>query len=148
MSVQSPMWLYLIFPSCPLPWPHCRASSTAAGSSLSAVSNESKLLNVCFWMLRFLDDINKVHKETVASKCCTGEQYPALFLSNSYFCWANCKPMKNINNIVLVFLWLSGRALRWQLKRLWVQFPGNTHTDKTIINCIAWMQVALDKSIC
>ncbi len=35
-----------------------------------------------------------------------------------------------------VFLWLSGRALGLQLKRLWVQFPGNTHTDK---KCIAWM---------
>ncbi len=35
-----------------------------------------------------------------------------------------------------VFLWLSGRALRLQCKRLWVQFPGNTHTDN---KCIVWM---------
>ncbi len=27
-----------------------------------------------------------------------------------------------------VFLWLSGRALRQQRKRLWFPFPGNTHT--------------------
>ncbi len=26
-----------------------------------------------------------------------------------------------------MFLWLSGRALRQQRKRLWVRFPGNTH---------------------
>ncbi len=26
-------------------------------------------------------------------------------------------------------VWLSGRALRQQRKRLWVRFPGNTHTD-------------------
>ncbi len=25
-------------------------------------------------------------------------------------------------------VWLSGRALRQQRKRLWVQFPGNTNT--------------------
>ncbi len=35
-----------------------------------------------------------------------------------------------------MFLWLSGRVLRQQRKRLWVQFPGNTHTDK---KCIAWI---------
>ncbi len=34
-----------------------------------------------------------------------------------------------------VFLWLSGRALRYQRKRSWVQFPGNTHTEKK--KCIA-----------
>ncbi len=37
---------------------------------------------------------------------------------------------------ICVFLWLSGRALCLQHKRLWVQFPGNWHTDK---KCIAWM---------
>ncbi len=36
----------------------------------------------------------------------------------------------------LMFLWLNGRALCQQRKRLWVQFPGNTHTDK---KCITWM---------
>ncbi len=41
---------------------------------------------------------------------------------------------------LLVFLWVSGRALHWQRKRLWVQFPGNTHTDK---KCIAWMHCKL-----
>ncbi len=35
-----------------------------------------------------------------------------------------------------VFLWLSGRALRQQHKRLWVQFPGNTHTV-LIVNLVA-----------
>ncbi len=38
----------------------------------------------------------------------------------------------------LVFLWLSGRALRQQRKRLWVRFPGNTHTNE---KCIYWMQL-------
>ncbi len=38
-----------------------------------------------------------------------------------------------------MFLWLSGRALRWQRKRLWVQFQENTHTDK---KCISWMHCA------
>ncbi len=32
-------------------------------------------------------------------------------------------------------------------QRLWVQFPGNTHTDKKMYSLNA-MQVALDKSIC
>ncbi len=31
-----------------------------------------------------------------------------------------------LNQTVIVFLWLSGRALR---QRLWVQFPENTHAD-------------------
>ncbi len=34
-----------------------------------------------------------------------------------------------------MFLWLSGRALRQQCKRLWVQFPGNTYWQK----CTAWI---------
>ncbi len=29
-------------------------------------------------------------------------------------------------------VWLSGRALRRQRKRLWVRFPGNTHTDEIV----------------
>ncbi len=29
-------------------------------------------------------------------------------------------------------VWLSGRALRQQRKRLWVRFPGNTHTDEIV----------------
>ncbi len=29
-------------------------------------------------------------------------------------------------------VWLSGRALRQQRKRLWVRFPGNTYTDKNV----------------
>ncbi len=29
-------------------------------------------------------------------------------------------------------VWLSGRALRQQHKRLWVQFPGNTHTNENV----------------
>ncbi len=29
-----------------------------------------------------------------------------------------------------VFLWLSGRTLRLQRKRLWVRFPGNTQNEK------------------
>jgi len=33
-------------------------------------------------------------------------------------------------------LWLNGRALRQQRKRLWVRFPGNTYTDK---KCVTWM---------
>ncbi len=37
--------------------------------------------------------------------------------------------MKPWHTYQKVFLWLSGRALRQQRKRLWVQFPGNTHTD-------------------
>ncbi len=33
-------------------------------------------------------------------------------------------------------MWLSGRALRQQRKRLWVRVPGNTHTDeKCITDC-------------
>lgn len=61
-------------------------------------------------MLRFLDDRNIVHKETVSCiqilQTCVqvSSIYSALFLSNSYFCWANCKPMKNINNII--WLWV------------------------------------------
>ncbi len=35
-------------------------------------------------------------------------------------------------------VWLSGRALRQQRKRLWVRFPGNTHTNG---KCITWMQL-------
>ncbi len=35
-----------------------------------------------------------------------------------------------------MFLWLSGRALHKQRKKLWVQFPGNACTNK---KCIAWM---------
>ncbi len=30
-------------------------------------------------------------------------------------------------------VWLSGRALRQQRKRLWVRFPGNTCTEKKSI---------------
>ncbi len=44
--------------------------------------------------------------------------------------WRKCKFISSVS------LWLSGRALRYQCKRLWVQFPGNTHTDK---KCIARM---------
>ncbi len=33
-------------------------------------------------------------------------------------------------------VWLSGRALRQQRKRLWVRFPGNTHTDEKFIACV------------
>ncbi len=33
-------------------------------------------------------------------------------------------------HVFRVPVWLSGRALRQQRKRLWVQFPGNTYTDK------------------
>ncbi len=29
-------------------------------------------------------------------------------------------------------VWLSGRALCQQRKRLWVQFPGNTHTNENV----------------
>ncbi len=29
-------------------------------------------------------------------------------------------------------VWLSGRALRQQRKRLWVRFPGNTHTNENV----------------
>ncbi len=31
-------------------------------------------------------------------------------------------------------VWLSGRALRQQRKRLWVRFPGNTHTNVKLYN--------------
>ncbi len=34
-----------------------------------------------------------------------------------------------LNNVPV---WLSGRALRQQRKRLWVRFPGNTHTDENV----------------
>ncbi len=40
------------------------------------------------------------------------------------------------SNVVPV--WLSGRALRQQRKRLWVRFPGNTRTNE---KCITWMQL-------
>ncbi len=33
-----------------------------------------------------------------------------------------------------VSVWLSGRALRQQRKRLWVRFPGNTHTNEKMYN--------------
>ncbi len=36
-----------------------------------------------------------------------------------------------------MFLWLSGRALRYQRKRLWVQFPGTHILIKE--KCTAWM---------
>ncbi len=29
-------------------------------------------------------------------------------------------------------VWLSGRALRHQRQRLWVRFPGNTHTNENV----------------
>ncbi len=29
-------------------------------------------------------------------------------------------------------VWLSDRVLRQQRKRLWVRFPGNTHTDENV----------------
>ncbi len=45
------------------------------------------------------------------------------------------------------FLWLSGRALRKQCKRLWVKFPGNTHTDQKMYSLNA-LQVALDRGVC
>ncbi len=35
--------------------------------------------------------------------------------------------VQNQMNNKYMFLWLSGRALRQQRKRLWVRFPGNTH---------------------
>ncbi len=38
----------------------------------------------------------------------------------------------NIFNFKCVPVWLSGRALRQQRKRLWVRFPGNTHTNGNI----------------
>ncbi len=34
---------------------------------------------------------------------------------------------------ISVPVWLSGRALRQQRKRLWVRFPGNTHTNEKCI---------------
>ncbi len=44
-----------------------------------------------------------------------------------------------VSRLVCAPVWLSGRALRQQRKRLWVWFPGNTYTDKKI--CITWMQL-------
>ncbi len=40
------------------------------------------------------------------------------------------------------------RALRYERRSLWVQFPGNTHTDKTKIHSLNALYVTLDKSIC
>ncbi len=34
--------------------------------------------------------------------------------------------------IYCVPVWLSGRALRQQQKRLWVRFPGNTHANENV----------------
>ncbi len=49
-------------------------------------------------------------------------------------------------------VWLSGRELRQQRKRLWVRFPGNTCTNE---KCMTWMQLyaivrmqSLEKSVC
>ncbi len=42
--------------------------------------------------------------------------------------------------------WLSGRTLRQQHKRLWVQFPGNTHTEKKSLN--AYKCIGLNQSTC
>ncbi len=39
--------------------------------------------------------------------------------------------LRMLHNIC-VPVWLSGRALRQQRKRLWVRFPGNTNTDKNV----------------
>ncbi len=36
------------------------------------------------------------------------------------------------NIIYIVPVWLSGRALCQQRKRLWVRFPGNTHTNENV----------------
>ncbi len=44
-----------------------------------------------------------------------------------------------------VFLWLSGRALRFQRKRLWVQFTGNTHNEK--MYSLNALQVALQVAL-
>ncbi len=43
----------------------------------------------------------------------------------------NFGPLPNRDRVPV---WLSGRALRQQRKRLWVRFPGNTYTDKKIYN--------------
>ncbi len=44
------------------------------------------------------------------------------------------KSRTNMLKHVCVSVWLSGRALRQQRKRLWVQFPGNTHTNEKMYN--------------
>ncbi len=37
---------------------------------------------------------------------------------------------------IYIYIYIYSIALHWQRKRLWVRFPGNTHTDKKYI---AWM---------
>ncbi len=34
-----------------------------------------------------------------------------------------------LHKLILVFLWLSGKSIALAAQRLWVRFPGNTHTD-------------------
>ncbi len=38
----------------------------------------------------------------------------------------------SLGNSLGVRVWLSGRALRQQRKRLWVRFPGNTYTNENV----------------
>ncbi len=38
----------------------------------------------------------------------------------------------NVHIVVYVPVWLSGRALHQQRKRLWVRFPGNTCTNENV----------------
>ncbi len=43
-----------------------------------------------------------------------------------------CKLLERRSIQISVPVWLSGRTLRQQRKRLWVRFPGNTYTNENV----------------
>ncbi len=49
-----------------------------------------------------------------------------------YVCYVLCIYVIIMYILQYVPVWLSGRALRQQRKRLWVRFPGNTHTNENV----------------
>ncbi len=53
---------------------------------------------------------------------------PSLNVSISVVTANHIETIKNM----FVPVWLSGRALRQERKRLWVRFPGNTYTNENV----------------
>ncbi len=63
----------------------------------------------------------------------------SLLINLMHPCLIKVKQKYSIPNLLdnaHMFLWLSALRIALAAQRLWVRFPGNTHTDKT---CIARM---------
>ncbi len=62
-----------------------------------------------------------------------GRSFHQMGTVNEKVCESDFVPLLGWYSNAPVFLWLSGRALHQQRKMLWVQFPGNTHTNEKCI---------------